>query len=415
MYLPRFRTERFCYLILLVVLTSACSYAPYRPEAIDSTQLLERAVTQEQGAYRVRASVPGEDEARQLFGIPIYDRDIQPVWLEVTNTGEQRARLTLSSVDPKYFSPFEIAYIHKKRFSKDGWKDMEEYLFENALPRQIPAGETVSGFVFTNLDLGTKALILDVFSADRDQDFEQFTFFLDVPGFVPDHAAVEFEALYDKEDVVTVDNDGLRKWIDDLPCCSSNQAGDKLGRPVNVLFVAKGRDLLHALLRAGWSETSYERDVDYLAGANYMFGRVPDAIFRKGRDKTTERIELGLWLAPVLVQGKPLWIGQVRHAIGRRYEIGEWFLGVKLDPDTNDGRNYILQDLWYSQSLLHWAFSDSGVLVKESAPESDFHGNPWFTTDPYRIVLWVSGEPVALSEAKAIEWVDVANYPGDKQ
>jgi hypothetical protein len=111
-----------------------------------------------------------------------------------------------------------------------------------------------------------------------------------------------------------------------------------------------------------------------------------------------------LWLAAVRVDGKPLWAGQFKHAIGRRYAIGELFLGVTLDPDTVDGRNFVLQDLWYAQFLQHWAWSKTGYQVSQDTPEQDFHGNPWFATDAYRIVIWVSSKPVALADASRKAW-----------
>lgn len=390
--------------VSLMLGLAACSAAPYRHQPLDAFDVTTRAVTQEQGAYRIRASVPGVEEARQIFGIPIYDRGIQPIWLEVTNHGDSRARLILSSIDPEYFPPMEVAYMHKKRFSKQGWVDMENHLYANALPRQIAAGQTVSGFVFTHAATGTKAFNVDVVGTSGAIDFERLTFFIEVPGFKPDHQNVDIKNLYAAEDIHEVDNDGLRALLADIPCCTVNRDGSRQGRPVQIFFVAEGRDLLAALLRADWNETSYDRDEDYLAAADYLFGRPPDAIFRKRRDKSTDRAELAVWLAPVRADGKPLWVAQYKQAVGRRYAIGEFFFGTTLDPDTIEGRNFVLQDLWYAHTLQHWAWSKTGYQVSREDLKLDFHGNPWFAREDSRIVLWVSGHPIALSEATEIGW-----------
>jgi len=402
-------------LALAAASIASCSFSPHRHEPLADLGVTERAQEKHQGAWRVRASVPGKEEAERLFGVPLYDQGIQPVWLEVTHLGDRRARLVYASIDPKYFSPFEVAYVNRRRLSADGLRDLERYLHENALPRQIAPGSTVSGFVFTNLEHGTKAFNVDLFNTDGSNDYEQFTFFLQVPGFVPDHAEVDFRRLYPPEAIIDVDEDGLRALLDRFPCCTSDGAGERRGRAVNLFFVAEGRDLLSALLRAGWSETAHARDEDYVRAAEHLFERVPDAVFRKGRDRTTERLELSLWLAPARVSGTPLWVGQVRHAIGRWFALGERFFGVNLDPDVSEGRNYILQDIWYAQSLLHWAWSDSGIDVPMSAPETDFAGRPWFTQDPYRLVIWISGRPIALPQATPIEWIAPVATRGNRQ
>ncbi|HET6593888.1 MAG TPA: LssY C-terminal domain-containing protein [Xanthomonadales bacterium] len=390
--------------ILFSLLLAACSAAAYRHESLDNFDVRQRAVTQQHGAIRVSASVPGKEEAERIFGFPIYDRGIQPVWLELTNHSDSRARVALTSIDPEYFAPLEVAYMHKKRFSKQGWLDMEQYLHGSALPRQIGPGQTVSGFVFTHAVTGTKAFNLDVYSSKAASGFEQFTFFVEVPGFVPDHKDIDFENLYAPDVIRDVDNDGLRALLAEIPCCTANHDGSQQGRPVALFLVAEGRDLLGALLRAGWSETSYVRDPEYLASADYLFGRPPDSIFRKRRDNSTDRAELGLWLAPASVAGKPLWVAQYKHAIGRRYAIGEFFFGITLDPDTIEGRNFVLQDFWYAQSLQHWAWSKTGRQVLRDDLQLDFHGNPWFSSEDYRVVIWVSGEPIALSAASEIGW-----------
>jgi hypothetical protein len=386
------------------VIITACSVAPLRTEPAIIDAVMERAAQQVQGPFRVRASVPGEEEAERIFGIPIYDRRIQPIWLEVTNDSDLRARVILASIDAEYFPPLEVAYIHRKRFSKEGWMDLERYLYRNALPRRVAPGQTVSGFVFTNASYGTKTFNMDVFYASEPPEYEQFTFSIEVPGFVPDHAEVDFQSLYEESEITATDNDGLRALLEDVPCCTTNLEGTAQGRPVQLFFVGSGRELLRALLRAGWDETSYDRDERYLAQADYLFGRTPDAVFRKRRGKTTERAEMGLWLAPVLVEGKPLWVAEFRHFIGRRYAIGEMLLGAQLDPDTTDGRNYVLQDIWYSQSLQQWAWSTTGKRVSKDAPELDFNGYPWFARDAYRAVIWISGKPVALTDATSVDW-----------
>jgi len=398
--------NRSIFAILLVFILAACSTASYKHESIDRFGIEQRAVTKEQGAIRVRASVPGKSEAEQLFGIPVYERGIQPVWLEITNNSADRARFVLISVDQEYFSPLEVAYIHKKHFSKQGWMDMEEFLYETAMPRIIEAGETASGFMYTNASAGTKSFNVDVYyTGDRKAEYEEFTFYIEVPGFVPDHAEVDFKGLYEPGAIRDLDSNGLRSALLEMPCCTTNRDGSGQGQPLNIVLVANGLEILQSLLRAGWSETSYERDDNYLNNTNYLFGRPPDAVFRKSRGKTksTERNELSLWLAPMRTDGKAVWIAQIKHAIGRRYQINEIFFGSAQDPDVDDGRNFLLQNLWYSQTLEAVAYTKTGKVVPMEDPAVDFNDNPFFT-DGVRIVMWLSGDPVALQDTRKMNW-----------
>jgi hypothetical protein len=399
---------RWLALPVLALLMTACSSAPFRHEPLDQFDIVDRAISQESGELRVHAAVPSPEEAESLLGIPVYDRGIQPVWLSIHNGGDREARLVLSSIDPEYFAPMEVAYMFRKKLSTQGWRDLERFLYENALPRQILPGQTVSGYVFTHARVGTKAFNIDVFYAGAEREYEGFTFFVEVPGFVPDHAEIDFSTLYAADAVRETDAEGLRRLLQqEVPCCTTNREGDGAGRPANLVFVAPTLDLLQALLRAGWWETSYRRDETYLAKTDYLFGRPPDSIFRTGRDGSTERDELALWLSPYRVDGHAVWVGQTKHAIGRRYEIGERFLGVRLDPDLADGRNFVMQNLWYAQSLKHWAWLRSVEVVPPATPKIDFNGNPWFMDDPFRVVIWISDQPLAMQDAKPILWDDV--------
>jgi hypothetical protein len=390
---------------------------PYTHQPLSDFQVEQRAVTEEKGPFRVRASVPSREEAEDILGFPIYKRGIQPVWLEISNNGQNRARFTHVSVDREYFSPLEVAYMHKKYYSRQGWMDMERHLMATAIPRVVPAGETVSGFIYTHASEGTKNFNVDVFyTGSADAGYEEFTFFIEVPGFVPDHVSVDFEALYAAEDIRDLDNDQLREELMHFPCCSTNRDGSGMGQPVNIVLVAGGKEILKSLLRAGWSETSYEKDDNYLNNINYLFERPPDAVFRKSRGKTTyttERNELSLWLAPFRNNGTGVWIGQMKHAIGQRYKINEIFFGAAQDPDVDDGRNFLVQNLWYSQSLQAIAFSDKGKAVPVDAPVVDFNDNAWFT-DGGRIVMWLSENPVALQEARNLQWDDPTKAGGQK-
>lgn len=390
-------------LVLVLLLNTACSNPPYRYQPLDQFDITERAETQSSDIFEIKASVPSAAEARDLFGIDVYDRDVQPIWLQITNLDSSQARVVISSIDDKYFPPAEVAYFFRKKFSKQGWMDLEQRLFSVSLPRFIKPGETASGFVFTNLSEGTKSFNLDIFQGTIPPSFEQFTFFLRVPGFLPDYAEARLGEFYAADELIHVDTPGLAAALRAMACCTSNQDGSQRGRPVDLYIVSEPFDLLRALLQAGWSETPSGRDATSAESAFYFLNRPADGVFRKPRNRTSDRSELDLWKTALMVDGKPVWAAQLRHAIGQRFALGERLFGVRLDPDTNEARNYVLQDFWYTQSLDQWASVATGLVQSQAEPAQDFLGNPWFATDGLQMVLWISPEPVAMNEVSYIQ------------
>jgi hypothetical protein len=394
---PRLRVGfSFVIYVTLALLLSGCATQSYHYESTSSFPIRDRAKSETKGNITISASVPGEAEAQAIFGIPIYDRGIQPVWLNIENNSEGRVRFAPTGVDPGYFSPLEVAYMHRKGFTKEARRQMNQRFYRSAMPRHIPAGESRSGYVFTHASTGTKAFNVDIFSGGED---ESFAFFVSVPGFVPDHQSVDFDTLYDRSQIHDYDLDRMRTGLEELPSHSTDQSGEQQGLPVGIIIVAPGIDVLLSLLRAGWHESPKIRDENQLAKANYLYGRIPDAVFRNQGSGARERNELNLWLAPMLIEGTEVWLAQIVHFIGQRTQLEQAVFGARVDPDVDEARNYLLQNFWYAQSLekIGWV-AGSGAVSIESA-RFDFNSLEYFTNG-YRSVIWLSGDPVSLLETR---------------
>ena len=401
------RIGKNCTLVVAVlVMLAACSTASYKPAPLNVDSLRQRAEVQTFEPLTVKAAVPGPGESKALFGIPLYDRGIQPVWLEITNLGDERVRFALVSVDPDYFSPLEVSYTMKSGFSKEARAAMDERFHGSAITRFVQPGETVSGFVFTHLDPGTKSFNVDLFGTTARQNF---AFFIQVPGFLPDHAEVDFDQLYTGDEIRDMSTGEFRDALKDVPRYSVDAQGQANGLPVNVVIVANDLDVLRALLRADWYESTVGSSgkaatgqVDY-----YLYGRKPDAVFRIQRNNSVDRNEMRLWLSPMRVEGEAVWLAQVTNFVGQRSYIEKVFYGAHLDPDVDDARSFLLQNIWYSQGLQSFARSKSGTPIPFDQPGSDFNGNPFFT-DGYRVVLWLSGEPYSLLDTTLTHWDEVS-------
>ena len=223
------------------------------------------------------------------------------------------------------------------------------------------------------------------------------------PGFVPDHASVDFYSLYSPSDVRDYDVESLRTALKEMNPVSTDQTGQQAGLPAGVVIIADGNAVLKALLRAGWYESARVNRTEQPENAHYLFGRVPDAVFRIQRNKKHDRNELYLWMSPMLIDGKSVWIAQIRHFIGQKTRLEQTIFGARVDPDIDDSRNYFAQNMWYSQNLEQFAWLKTAPSVPIEATRTDFSGSEYFTNG-YLLVTWLSGAPVSLLETKRLDW-----------
>jgi len=384
------------HVVLLLVLVQAslsgCGGRAYTYEPIESSNLVARAETKTEGSIRVVASVPSEAETVAIFGVPLYRQGIQPVWLQVENGGDQLLRYAPVGTDRFYFSPLEVAWKNRSGYSKTGKQDMERRFDDLSMPRYIAPGELRSGFVFTNARRGIKGFNVDLFAPG---ELYNFTFLLRVPGFEPDYGNIDFASMYPESQVTDYDEAGLRAAIGDLLCCSSNASGNEQAGPINVVLIAKGIDLLYALLRANWLETS--ADDKKQSGSFYYFGREQDATFVYGSAVDGSRYEIRLWMAPMRIDGTPVWAGQLRRIINHKWII------ASPDPDVDSARGFLLQNLWYSQTLKKYGWVAGEAFVAAENWWQSFSFNKFFS-DGYRGAFWISAEPLSLLDTASADW-----------
>ena len=383
--------------LLCSALLSGCGGKAYQhgdPAAMD---FRARAEAQSDGAIHVSAAVLGVDETHHLFGLDLYEQGIQPVWLKIENRGEKHARYALVSTDPFYFSPLEVAYKNRGGYSDEARAAMERHFDNVAMPRHIDPGETREGFVFTHADRGAKGFNVDVFSGG---EAHGFMFLLRVPGFAPDYANIDFETIYEDHEFTVYHDDELHRAVRELPCCGASAEGEETSGALNVILVGPGRDLLIALLRSRWEETS---SAEAAEGEDvFLFGRKQDAIFSYQTFDGDSIYELRLWLAPMLHGEDSVWVGQLRHFFGFRRAIG------LFDPDVDNARNFTLQNLIYGQTLEKLAWVAGEQVMPVESLWSGLIQTPFFT-DGHRLVLWLSPEPFSMGDIEAFDW---DNAPG---
>ena len=388
----------------------------FNPKPVEDVGFSKRAQTKEDNGVRVTAAVLTAQECIDKFGVNLYRRNIQPVWLEIENKDNDPLWFLPLGLDPVYFTPLESAYLGRFAIRKSYHDEMDTYFHERGMGSYIAPGDTISGFVYTNLDEGTKAFNVDIIGEDK--VLRNFTFFIPVPGIKVDHAEIDWENLYAEDEIIDYDEAGLRQALENLPCCTTNKKGTEQGDPLNLVIIGNLDDVYYAFIRAGWDETEtiyraslFKTVRSFLFGgryryspisALYVFGRPQDVALQRARTSIHERNHLRLWLAPMRLEGKLVWIGQISRDIGVRF-TRKTITTHKIDPDVDETRNFLIQDLWYSQGLESFGYVKGVGAAPYEEPRGNLTGDPYFT-DGLRAILWVSGKPQAFSDVGWIDW-----------
>jgi hypothetical protein len=403
----------------LVLLITACGSAPVFNQ-IPEGDYRERIQTQETDRIRVSAAVPSARESEDLFGRRLYREGIQPVWLEIENNAETSVTFLPVGLDPEYYSPLEVASLGSGK-PPSAENLVDRFFIDQSIDLMIDPGEKLSGFVFTKLDEGTKAFNVDISGRDAETGrptFDTFTFFIPVPGLNIDHYSVDWANLYAEDQWVEADADSLIEEIEKYACCVTDKSGNNTGDPLNLILIGMPRDIYTAFIRAGWDETeaitgasTWKTVRSFFSGGEYryspisslyVFGRPQDVAFQKARENIHERNHLRLWMSRATYQGLPVWIGQISRDIGVRF-TRKTITTHKIDPDVDETREYLLENLAYAQSLKAFGYVGGVGEVSPDNPRGNLTGDPWFT-DGYRLVLWVSSKPLPISELHFMHW-----------
>lgn len=400
-------------LAIAVFVVGGC--ASFDPVPLEEVGFLQRSQTQQQGKVTLTTAVPSAEECVQAFGVNLYKKNVQPVWLEITNNDSVRLMLMPAILDPEYYAPLEVAAAYSFGSEKAN-EEVDRFFAEQGVGIFVPPGETRSGFVFTNLDEGTKGFVVELVGADH--EYRRFTFFVEVPGLNVDHRNVNFRELYAADEIVTHDLASLRRVLEELPCCTTNKSGKGQGDPLNLVVIGEPLNLYYAFMRAGWDETEtiyagslLKTTKSFIFGgryryspvsALYVYGRGQDVALQKARDTIHERNHLRLWLTPLRLNGKAVWVGQISRDIGVRF-TRKTITTHKIDPDVDEARNYLLQNLWYSQVLAQYSYVAGVGAAAYDEPRGNLTGDPYFT-DGLRTVMWLSGDPVGMEEVEFLDW-----------
>ena len=408
-----------CWLTIAVL--AGC--ASYRAPTLEPAESSYRTRVQIGGAIEVATAILTDEQARELTGVDLEDRWIQVLWIDVTNRDVDPYWLLFPSLDPDYFSADEVAYSFHRTLSARGVHALAQHLRQLAFKNPVYPGENASGFVFVHRDEGAKEVDVQLLSVEQ---FEEFTFYHELPGLRAKtfHAA---ESIYSPEDFRDVAESDLRHALQYLPCCTTDRHGEGEGDPLNLILIGNASDLFPVFVRRGWhlAEETYLSSVwktvnSFLFGRRYRYspvsplytlGRSQDVALQKARGTVHQRNHLRLWLTPLRYRGKAIWVGQISRDIGVRFTRKSG-TGVthKIDPDVDETRNAIVQDILFSKGLVQLGFVRGVGPAKPDNPHKNLTGDPYFT-DGMRAVMLLDQGIYPMRELQFFRW----ESPSDRE
>ena len=401
--------------VVLVAVTAFMGCAHYRPQPMASVPFLQRAATQTRGDIRVTVAVPSDEESSRLFGVPLADEGIQPVWLQVENGTDRPYWFLPLSLDPGYFTPLEAVNRVRYRFSAKANAEMQAHFLDSAVPPYVAPKERIAGWVFTNLDRGVKSVIVELLGP---RSLEEFVFMVPIPGLRADYQDVDHDTLYRADQIRNVDESALRAALEAMPCCATTEDGQAIEDPLNFVLIGARDEITPNFARAGWhvSEVLKRRSAlktfqSYFFGSQYryapisaiyVFGRRQDLSLQKARETARERNHLRIWQTPLRYAGKPVWIGQISRDIGLSYNWKN-IVGHEVDPDVDEARNYLVQDMLRSQKLTRFGWVRGVGASPPSDPRHMEDGTPFFT-DGLRAVMMFGTTKTPLDQIRLLDW-----------
>ena len=404
----------------------------YRPQP-DDKSFLERSQKQSREGLTVTLAVMSDRESKQFFGTSMAHRGLQPIWVDCENKSKNICRLDFFSIDPTYYTPLEAAYAchysvgrrvlsfgllawlflpllpllpFKLLGARSANRRMNE-LFKKQSFRfgPIPPGTQRSGVVFSSLDEGTKNVKARFLAQEH---ICEFAFSFQVPGLAV-RDAVEPVAEKNRQEV---DEEALKKWIEEFPRCTTNLLGTNEGDPLNMVVIGDHRTIRQCF-GGRWDEaeavnlkTCLKTGRAFLFDAEYRYspvsslfvkGKMQDLALQKARSCINERIHLRLWQTPLSFEQQPVWMGQISRDIGVRFTVKTWNLTThKIDPDVDESRDYVTDFLIDSLRVSRVAHIAGVEAAGEDSPRYNLTGDPYYT-DGNRVVLMLSRQSVQAS------------------
>ncbi len=397
--------SRLLLVLMVISLLQACATSsPFhlqKSRPLTPAELLADAETGSTDELDARVAVLPRDKATQMFGADIGSRWIHALWVEMDNRSNHPHWLLQPSLDPDYLSPAEVAYRFRGALNDMDYATLLKRLEEHSFRNPIHGHAKRAGFIFVSTDALDREADITIIGRD---DVLELPVYLPRPEILTDDMP-DIHRRYPATAIKHLSLIQLRAELLTVGCCTTNKAANKSGDPLNLVIIAKPDALHFALTSRGWhpAEKNYAGSIkktiaSFILGQKYTyspvsplytFGRKQDMAMQKARNSIDQRNHLRLWLTPWLVKDANVWVGQISRDIGVRFTTKTpIFVTHKIDPDTDEARNYLIEDLLLSGQVVRFGYIEGLGASSRKHPRFNLTGDPYFT-DGLRAVLFL--------------------------
>ena len=363
------------------------------------------------------ASVLGARESQRSFGENLARYNIQPVWLSIENETDEQVVFFPITMDPDYYSPYEVSYRFHGVLSFVSDRARDELFLKRQIASIIPPRSKTTGFAYGSLDNGIKYAHIVIAGNNR---VETFDFALPVPGPAFVGTNIRADSIYPNKKIEDLELGSLRTTFEKQVCCTTNSDNTRDGDPLNLVIIESKQNPIVPFIARGWH---LARQLDVASAIEtarafifqdefltspvsplYVFGRKEDVVVQKARSTINERVHARLWLTPYTFERRRVWIGQVSRDIGVRLTHQTWNLTThKIGPDVDFDRAYLLQDLLMSGFVERYGYVDGVGAAPVSAPRTNLTGDPYYT-DGLRAVVFLSNQTTPVGAIERLPW-----------
>ena len=409
-------------LALAAVMSLLAACASFEPRAVDVREGPGEILTASEQGLTVSTTILSDAQAETLYGVDLGGAGLQAIWLRIENGSPNARWLLASALDAAYFPPGEAAALFRAKFDEATEAAVESHFRQLAVPLKSEPGSVNEGYLLAPRHEGGRYVVVKLFS---DEGVVDFGFPVALPDGEFDFERLHPERVYGGQELPDLDLAGLRESLRGLPCCVTDEQGERMGDPLNLVLVGHPDDLLAAAARAGWAFThrltfdSIRRTIGAaLSGAAYpvapvsplyLLGRSQDLALQRARNNIVQRNHLRLWLAPFRFEGRSVWIGQVSRDVAVKLTTKSATLTTHvIDANVDEAREHLLQTLLDAGAVERFAFVTGLPPVTSTAPRSNLTGDPWYT-DGLRLVVMLSAG--AATPPEAVEFIEWRNSP----